>query len=120
MPTKGCAFTHADGRPCAATPMRTGCCCFWHEPDRDEDVAKARQLGGLRRKREKSLAGVHDVTGLRSTGDIRRALEIAYLDTLNLDNSVPRTRALVAVVGAAVRLLKVEEERSFSVDPDEA
>ena len=99
--------------------MRAGRFCFWHDPGTGAEAKEASRLGGLRRRRERALAAAFDVAGLGSAADIRRALEIAYLDTLNLDNSVARTRALVAVATAAMRLLEVEELRAFSVDLDE-
>ena len=64
--------------------------CFWHTPERAEDVAEAQRLGGLRRKREKTLALAYDFEGLRDTNQVYRILEIALVDTLSLDNGVAR------------------------------
>jgi hypothetical protein len=72
-------------------------------------MQEARRLGGHRRRREGVLAGVYEFNGLRTVEDIRRLLDVAALDTLGLDNSVARSRTLVAVVQAAAKLLEVGE-----------
>jgi hypothetical protein len=61
------------------------------------------------RKRERVLAGVYEFNGLGTVGDLRRLLDVAAIDTLGLDNSVARSRTLVAVAQAATRLLEVGE-----------
>lgn len=89
--------------------MREQPFCFWHSPDREEDAAEARRLGGLRRRREKTLAGAYDLAGLDSVGAIRRVLEIATLDALGLENSIARARVLISAALAAAKLLEVGE-----------
>jgi hypothetical protein len=37
--------------------MRDVAFCFWHAPGNEEEVAEARRLGGLRRRREKTVSG---------------------------------------------------------------
>ncbi len=51
----------------------------------------------------------YDIDGLASVAALRRLLEIAALDTLALENSLARSRTLVAVVVAGSRLLEVGE-----------
>ena len=94
MVRAGCAHEMADGRQCAAPPLRGGELCFWHEPKVSEDLADAQRLGGVRRKREQTVAAAYDVAGLDSVGAIRRVILIAVLDTLGLENSLRRTQAL--------------------------
>ena len=96
-PGRRCAFRKPDGTACRAKPLHNIDLCFWHDPEHKEEDDKARQLGGQRRRRESTLAGAYDVEGLTSTGEIRRLLEVAAYDTLALDSSVPRSRALVAM-----------------------
>jgi hypothetical protein len=98
-----------DGRRCGAYPIRGEDYCLWHSPDHEEEAKEARRLGGLRRKREKTVAGAYDVTGLATVEDIRRLLEIAVLDALGLDNSLARARVLITAAGAAAKLLEVGE-----------
>ena len=83
--------------------------CLFHSPEHAEDAAEARRLGGLRRRREKTVVGAYDFEGLGSVAAIRRILEIAVLDTLGLDNSVARSRTLIAAAQAATRLLEAGE-----------
>jgi hypothetical protein len=96
MVGRSCGHGLADGRRCRATPMRDGPFCFWHTPEREEDAAEARRLGGLRRRRERTVSGAYDFAGLGSIESIRRILEIAVLDALGLENSIARARLLIA------------------------
>lgn len=116
---KICSHIHPDGRACGAPPLKKGRFCFWHAPDKSDEAADARHLGGLRRRREKAVSGAYDIAGLGSTGAIRRVLEIAVLDALGLENSVARSRTLIAGALAATKLLEAEELVSFSSGPDE-
>ena len=112
---KVCRHTHADGRACGASPLKKGAYCFWHAPDKSDEAADARCLGGLRRRREKAVSGAYDVAGLGSTDAIRRVLEIAVLDALGLENSVARSRMLIAGALAATKVLEAERVESFAV-----
>jgi hypothetical protein len=109
MVAKTCSFILPAGRPCRATPLRDVPFCFWHAPDREEDAAEARRLGGLRRRREKALSGAFDFDGLGSVESIRRILEIATLDALGLENSIARARVLISAALAATKLLETGE-----------
>ena len=60
------------GRP----PIRGEEYCLFHSPEREEDAAEARRLGGLRRRREKTVIGACHFEGLDSVAAIRRILEI--------------------------------------------
>ncbi len=104
-----CTFAKENDERCRSAPLRGESFCFWHHPDYAEEAAKARQLGGLRRKREKALQGAYEVDGLETVEQIRRVVEIAVLDGLGLDNSVARCRVLIAGALAAAKLLEVGE-----------
>lgn len=109
MVGRTCAFELADGRRCRATPLRDGPACFWHAPEREEEAAEARRLGGLRRRREKTVAGAYDFAGLGTIESIRRILEIATIDALGLENSIVRARVLISAALAAAKLLETGE-----------
>ena len=94
---------------CQAAPVKDGDHCFWHSPEYAEDVAEARRLGGLRRRREVTVSGAYEVNGLETGGDLRRLLVIASLDTLGLENSIARARTLGYLVGVAGKLLETGE-----------
>ena len=94
---------------CQAAPVKDGDHCFWHSPEYAEDVAEARRLGGLRRRREVAVSGAYEVNGLETVGDLRRLLVITSLDTLGLENSIARARTLGYLVGVAGKLLETGE-----------
>lgn len=83
--------------------------CLFHSPEHAEDAKEARRLGGLRRRREKTVSGAYDFEGLDSVAAIRCILDIAVLHTLGLDNSLARSRTLIAAAQAATRLLETGE-----------
>ena len=66
-------------------------------------------MGGLRRRKEGTVAVAYDLPGLDSVEGIRRLLEIVVTDGLGLDNSIARLRALISTAVAATNLLKVGE-----------
>jgi hypothetical protein len=92
--------------------------CFSHDPERAQEAAEARRMGGLRRRKEGTISVAYDLPGLDSVAGIRRLLVIAATDGLGLDNSIARLRALVSVAIAATGLLKVGEleERLATVE----
>ena len=109
MSGRVCASRNEQGDPCGQAPLRDGEFCFWHSPEHAEEAAEARRLGGLRRRKEKVVSGSYDIEGLETVPQIRRLVEIAVLDTLALENSIARSRALIAAAGAAAKLLEVGE-----------
>ncbi len=80
-----------------------------HSPEYAEEVAEARRLGGLRRRREVAVSGAYEFDGLETVAGLRRLLVIAALDTLGLENSIARARTLVYLVGVAGKLLETGE-----------
>lgn len=102
-----CKATKDDGSPCEAAPLTDGEYCFFHSPEHAEEVAEAGRLGGLRRRREKTVAAAYDLDGLGSLEQIRRLLEIAVMDTLGLENSIARSRALAYLAQVSLKLLEV-------------
>ena len=109
MVASRCAGRLPDGRGCRAWPLRGEPFCLWHSPAHEEEAAEARRLGGLRRKRERTVAGAYDLEGLGTVPALRRILEVVAVDTLSLDNGIARSRVLIALVGAAAKLIEVGE-----------
>jgi hypothetical protein len=90
-------------------PMVDSDYCWVHDPQNAEAAAEARRVGGVRRRREGSVQLAYGFGGLGTVEDLRRLLEIVAVDTLSLDNGVPRNRTAVALVMAAAKLLEVGE-----------
>jgi hypothetical protein len=99
----------ADGGLCRAGPQRERPYCFSHDPERATEAAEARRLGGLRRRKEGTIAVAYDLPGLDSVTGIRRLLDIVVTDGIGLDNGIPRLRVLISTAVAATNLLKVGE-----------
>lgn len=107
---RACTFVKENGDSCLAPPRLQSDFCLVHDPEYAADMAEARRLGGLRRRREKTLSVAYDVDGLDSVPKIRRLVEIAALDTIGLENSPARSRTLLAVATVATKLLEVGEQ----------
>jgi hypothetical protein len=107
-----------DGQACRAGPQRERPYCFSHDPERSEDAAEARRLGGLRRRKEGTIALAYDLPGLDSVDGIRRLLDIVMTDGVGLENGIARLRILISTAVAAISLLKVGEleERLAAVE----
>ena len=90
-------------------PLRERPFCFAHDPERAEEAAEARRLGGLRRRKEGTIAVAYDLPGLGTVEGIRRLLDIVVTDGLGLDNGVNRLRVLISAATAATKLLETAE-----------
>lgn len=101
--TRRCPATNQHGRPCQSPPVKEGEFCFMHSPEYAEEVAEARRLGGLRRRREVAVSGAFEFVGLETVVDIRRLLVVAVLDTLGLENSIARNRTLAYLAPTSPR-----------------
>lgn len=101
-----CSFAKPDGQPCQMAPQHDRPYCFAHDPERAAEAAEARRLGGLRRRKEGTLAVAYDLPGLDTVEGIRRIFEIVRADLLGLENTIGRARTLIAVGMAATNLLK--------------
>ena len=93
-----------------------------HHPDHGAEVAEARRLGGLHRRKEETLKEVYDLDDLGTIGGARRLLTVVALETLALPNSVPRNQTLVAVAKASLKVIGAAETadlmKSFGLEPD--
>jgi hypothetical protein len=104
-----CSGVRTGGQPCQAAPLSESDYCLWHDPEHADTVAEARRLGGSRRRKEATIAVAYDVEGLGSIAAIRRIVEVAVLDVLSLENTVPRARAIAYLAQIAAKLLEVGE-----------
>ena len=104
-----CVFPRSDGQPCQMAPQHDRPFCFSHDPERAADAAEARRMGGLRRRKEGTIAVAYDLPGLDTVVGIRRLLDIVVTDGIGLDNGIARLRVLISTAVAAMNLLKVGE-----------
>lgn len=102
-------FAKADGEPCRMPPLVDRPYCFAHDPERAAEAAEARRLGGLRRKKEGTIAVAYDLPGLDSVAGIRRILEIVVTDGVGMENGIARLRVLISAATAATKLLETGE-----------
>ena len=109
MVVRTCNALKEDGGRCQAAPLLDGDFCLMHSPEHAEEMAEARRLGGLRRRREKAVSGAYDFESLADVGQVQRLLEVAALDTLSLENSVARSRTLAYLAQVALKALEVGE-----------
>ena len=107
--SRTCKATTQEGGQCGANPQKDNDFCFWHDPEHAEEMVEARRLGGLRRRREKTVSGAYDIEGLENVPQVRRLLVIAVMDTLGLENSIARSRALAYLSQVALKMLEVGE-----------
>ncbi len=112
MASRACNALKEDGSPCQAQPLRDGELCLMHSPEHAKEVAEARRLGGLRRRKEQTVASAYDFQGLGTVSEIRRLVEVAAVDTLSLENSLGRSRALAYLAQVSVNLLEKGELES--------
>jgi hypothetical protein len=83
--------------------------CFWHAPGTADELADARRMGGLHRRKKRTVATIYGFGGLRTIEDNQALLETITIETLALDNSIPRNRALTQIVATGAKLVEVGE-----------
>jgi hypothetical protein len=101
------SFEMPDGRACRAAPLRSEAFCFWHSPDTAEELTEARRVGGLHRRKKRTVATIYGFGGLRSIEDNQGLLETIAVETLGLENSIARNWALTAIVATGAKLIEL-------------
>jgi hypothetical protein len=70
--------------------MRDEPFCFWHAPETAEDAAEARRLGGLHRRKKRTVSAIYGFGGLRTVDDQLALLETTVIETMALEASLAR------------------------------
>ena len=109
MASRACTFVKDDGSPCRAPPLHESELCLAHDPAHADEMTEARRLGGLRRRKEKAVAGAYDIQDLENVGNVRRLIQIAVMDTLSLENSIARSRTIAYLAQVALKALEAGE-----------
>ena len=107
MVGRACTYLMPSGRPCRATPLRDEPYCFWHAPETAEEAAEARRIGGLHRRKKKTVASIYGFGGLRTIEDNQALLETAAIETLAIENSIARNRTLASIAATGAKLIEV-------------
>jgi hypothetical protein len=107
--SKTCKSLKDTGERCRAFAVHDSEYCLWHDPEHAEEVAEGRRLGGLRRRRERTVSAAYDFEGLSTIPQIRRPVEVAMLDVLGLENSLGRARTIGYLAQVAASLLEKGE-----------
>jgi hypothetical protein len=108
-----CTYLMPNGRPCRATPLRDEPYCFWHSPETVEEAAEARRIGGLNRRKKKTVGAIYGFHDLRTIEDLQTALETVTIETFALENTIARNRAIGGFLSVGAKLIEVgdHEER---------
>jgi len=110
--SRQCQAAGPDGRPCEAAPLRDRDFCFFHAPETAPDAAEARRVGGLRRRREKTVEVLYDLDGTDGVTRIGRVLNLVILETLSLDNGLGRNRTLLLALRAWMEFLRITDHEA--------
>jgi hypothetical protein len=114
MSRRRCTARKDHGQPCGAAPLRDRPTCRFHDPELAEEVAAARRLGGIRRRRFTTIHGAYDLGDLGTRQGWLGVVETALLETLSLDNGIQRNRTILYAAGIGARLLDADLEERFS------
>ncbi len=106
MVNRGCTILMPDGLACRAPALRGKSVCYWHDPDSADEAAESRRIGGMHRRKARSVATIYDFAGLRSIEGAQRLLETAAIETLALENSIARNRTLISAAAGAGKLIE--------------
>jgi hypothetical protein len=107
MVARACSYQMPDGRPCRAIPLRDEPYCFWHSPETADELADARRMGGLNRRKKRTVATIYGFGGLRSIEDHQALLETITIETLALENSLARNGTLNRMLQTGAKLLEL-------------
>jgi hypothetical protein len=106
---RACTYLMPSGRPCRATPMRDEPYCFWHSPETADEAAEARRVGGLHRRKKKTVGAIYGFHGLRTIEDLQTLLETVAIETLALENTIARNRTIGGFLSVGAKLIEVGE-----------
>lgn len=104
-----CASLNREGSPCGMPPLAGSDRCFVHCEERGAERAKARKKGGRQRRAPHGSPPPSAIQSMRSVSALQDQLERALFDSLQLRNSVHRSRTIGYLVGIGLRALEVGE-----------
>lgn len=106
MNARKCQATTQDGAPCQAYAVEGSDYCFFHDPERAVERRLAcSKGGGARHGRLIGPVGQAEPVQLQSMADVAALLRQTINDTLQLENSLHRSRTLGYLAGQYIRAL---------------
>ncbi len=104
-----CAAKTKTGAWCAMAAMKESKYCFSHNPMAATARAKAHKLGGQRTRPDHGSDGADIPENITTIAQAMKILDYTLRELLQLENSIQRSRALIALVGGYVDAVKVGE-----------
>lgn len=101
-----CRANTKKGTRCTAFAVKGSEFCLTHAPERAKERAARNRRGGLARVIPK-VAG--DAIEVASMTDVLGLVNAVILDTWQLENSAPRSRALLAAAELAIKAMQIGE-----------
>jgi hypothetical protein len=81
----------------------------WHAPETADEAAEARRIGGMHRRKRKTVGAIYGFHGLRTIEDLQSLLETAAIETMALENTIARNRAIGGFVATGAKLIEIGE-----------
>jgi hypothetical protein len=83
--------------------------CFWHSTETADELADAQRMGRLHRRKKRTVATISGFGGLRTIEDHQALLETITIETMALENSIARNRAVNSMLATGLRLVETGE-----------
>lgn len=109
MKIQTCKAKTQSGKPCAMAAMKESKYCFTHNPNAAAARAKAHKLGGARTRVGHGSDGSNIPENIKTIAQAMTILDYTLRELLEMENSIQRARALIALVGGYVDAVKVGE-----------
>lgn len=97
------------GAKCGMPALKGESFCFTHSPKAATRRAQAHKLGGARTRVGHGSDGANIPDAIRTIAQAMTVLDYVLKELLQLENSLQRSRALIALVGGYVDAVKVGE-----------
>lgn len=104
-----CKVKKPDGTPCKMQPLKGEAYCFAHAPETAAAREVARKLGGYNRHTQHAGDSSKIPAEIKTIADVGTILRYTLDELLEMDNSIPRARALIAVAAGYIDTIKTGE-----------
>lgn len=104
-----CKAKTSNGQPCKAAALKGSRYCFTHDPANGQARAKARKLGGQRNRTPHNGQADQLPQAVTTVQEAIKILDYALAETIPLENSIARSRVLIALVAGYVQALQAGE-----------